>query len=104
MLLDGQRAAASVAVVPANAAGEPWQTQPVWDPEQVDWTALLSPGSTVEPVPVFMLPTGTRVPAFDPSGGSRNWLGVFLLTAVDAPTLQRDCRAILDGMEAALPQ
>jgi biotin carboxylase len=102
MLVDGSRAAASVAVVPANAAGTPWQTQPLWQPEQVDWSTLLSPGSTVEPVPAFMLPAGTRVPAFDPSGGSRNWLGVFLVTAVDAPTLLRDCRSILDGLEAAL--
>jgi biotin carboxylase len=103
MLVEGGRAAASVAVVPADAAGTPWQTQPLWHPEQVDWSALLSPGSTIEPVPAFMLPAGTRVPAFDPSGGSRNWLGVFLLTAVDAATLQRDCRAILDGLEGALP-
>ncbi len=103
MLVEGGRAAASVAVVPADAAGTPWKTQPLWHPEQVDWSTLLSPGSTVEPVPAFMLPAGTRVPTFDPSGGSRNWLGVFLLTAVDAATLQRDCRAILDGLEGALP-
>jgi len=102
MLVNGGRAAASVAVVPADADGVPWQTQPLWHPEKVDWSALLSPGSTVEPVPAFMLPAGTRVPEFDPSGGSRNWLGVFLLTAVDAPTLLRDCRSILDGLEAAL--
>jgi hypothetical protein len=49
-----------------------------------------------------MLQAGTRVPEFDPSGGSRNWLGVFLLTAVDAPTLLRDCRSVLDGLEGAL--
>jgi biotin carboxylase len=102
MLVDGGRAAASVAVVPADSAGTPWRTQPTWNPGQVDWSTLLSPGSTVEPVPAFMLPTGTQVPPFDPSGGSRNWLGVFLLTADDAPTLLRDCRSILDGLEGAL--
>ncbi|TDQ00925.1 ATP-grasp domain-containing protein [Labedaea rhizosphaerae] len=102
MLVAGGRAAASVAVVPADADGNPWRTTPSWDPDRVDWTALLSPGSTIEPVPAFMLPAGTPVPAFDPSGGSRNWLGVFLVTAVDAPTLLRDCRAVLDGMEGAL--
>ncbi|WP_112238522.1 ATP-grasp domain-containing protein [Kribbella monticola] len=102
MLTEGGRAAASVAVVPADAEGSPWKTQPLWHPEQVDWSTLLSPGSTVEPVPAFMLPAGTRVPEFDPSGGSRNWLGVFLLTADDAPTLLRDCRSVLDGLEGAL--
>jgi biotin carboxylase len=102
MLVEGGRAAASVAVVPADASGNPWQTSPLWHPERVDWTALLSPGSTIEAVPAFMLPSGTRVAPFDPSGGSRNWLGVFLVTAADAPTLLRDCRAVLDGMEDAL--
>lgn len=102
MLVSGGRAAASVAVVPADAAGNPWRTTPVWDPDRVDWTALLSPGSTIESQPAFMMESGRRVPAFDPSGGSRNWLGVFLVTAVDAPTLLRDCRAVLDGMEGAL--
>ncbi|NUR31842.1 MAG: ATP-grasp domain-containing protein [Catenulispora sp.] len=98
----GNRAAASLAVVPANAAGEPWTTRPVWNPEAVDWPSLLSSGSTIEPVPAFAMPTGGRVPEFDPSAGSRNWLGVYLLTADDPETLRRDCDAVLNGLEAAL--
>ncbi|WP_035796860.1 ATP-grasp domain-containing protein [Kitasatospora mediocidica] len=95
-------AAASLAVVPVDAAGVPWRTGPVWNPAAVDWQRLLSPGSTIEPVPAFALPSGRPVPVFDPSGGSRNWLGVYLLTAVDAATLRRDCNAVLNGLEAAL--
>ncbi|MFD7904613.1 acetyl-CoA carboxylase biotin carboxylase subunit family protein [Kitasatospora sp. NPDC059747] len=102
MLTDGVRAAASVAVVPADAAGTPWRSSPVWNPRAVDWQGLLSPGSTIEAVPAFTLPEGEPVPAFDPAAGSRNWLGVFLLTAVDAATLHRDCNAVLNGLEAAL--
>ncbi|MBD0691675.1 acetyl-CoA carboxylase biotin carboxylase subunit family protein [Streptomyces sp. CBMA123] len=102
MLTDGVRAAASVAVVPADAAGVPWRTSPVWNPEAVDWQGLLSPGSTIEAVPAFAMPTGRPVPAFDPAAGSRNWLGVYLLTATDAATLHRDCTAVLNGLEAAL--
>lgn len=102
MLTDGARAAASVAVVPADAAGTPWRSRPVWNPRAVDWRSLLSPGSTIEAVPAFSLPEGEPVPAFDPAAGSRNWLGVYLLTAVDAATLQRDCNAVLNGLEAAL--
>ncbi|MEE1786232.1 ATP-grasp domain-containing protein [Streptomyces sp. SP17BM10] len=98
----GVRAAASVAVVAADAAGTPWRSRPVWNPRAVDWQALLSPGSTIEAVPAFTLPEGEPVPAFDPAAGSRNWLGVYLLTAVDAATLQRDCNAVLNGLEAAL--
>ncbi|MEV7770343.1 ATP-grasp domain-containing protein [Kitasatospora sp. NPDC086791] len=102
MLTDGVRAAASVAVVPADAFGVPWRTRPVWNPQAVDWPGLLSPGSTIEAVPGFAMPTGEPVPAFDPSAGSRNWLGVYLLGAVDADTLRRDCNAVLNGLEAAL--
>lgn len=43
------------------------------------------------------------MPVYDPSGGSRNWLGVFLVTAEDAETLRRDCNAVLNGLETALP-
>ncbi|MGK4585014.1 ATP-grasp domain-containing protein [Kitasatospora sp. HPMI-4] len=102
MLTEGVRAAASVAVVPADAAGVPWRTRPEWNPQAVDWQRLLSPGSTIEAVPAFAMPTGRPVPAFDPAAGSRNWLGVYLLSAVDAETLHRDCNAVLDGLEAAL--
>ncbi|MFD0275240.1 acetyl-CoA carboxylase biotin carboxylase subunit family protein [Kitasatospora sp. NPDC127111] len=102
MLTDGVRAAASVAVVPADAAGVPWRSRPVWNPQAVDWQSLLSPGSTIEAVPAFAMPAGQPVPAFDPSAGSRNWLGVYLLSAVDAATLHRDCNAVLNGLEKAL--
>ncbi|MFE4359356.1 acetyl-CoA carboxylase biotin carboxylase subunit family protein [Kitasatospora sp. NPDC056800] len=98
----GTRAAASLAVVPADASGVPWQSTPLWNPQAVDWQSLLSPGSTIEAVPAFAMPAGRPVPAFDPSAGSRNWLGVYLLSAVDAATLRRDCNAVLNGMEAAL--
>ena len=98
----GTRAAASLAVVPANAAGEPWRTRPVWNPAAVDWRSLLSSGSLLEPVPAFAMPTGRPVPEFDPGAGSRNWLGVYLLTADDPKTLRRDCDAVLNGLEAAL--
>ena len=54
--------------------------------------------------PTYVAPAAWQAPiaAFDPTGGSRNWLGVFLVTAEDAPTLLRDCRSVLDGMAAAL--
>lgn len=42
------------------------------------------------------------VPVYDPSGGSRNYLGLFVGTAPDARRLHRDCHAILNGLEAGL--
>jgi biotin carboxylase len=102
MLVEGGRAAASLAVIPTDAAGVPWTTRPVWNPHLVDWAAILSPGSTIDLVRALALPEGSRVPRYDPSGGSRNWLGVFLVTARDAETLLRDCNAVLNDLEAVL--
>ncbi len=102
MLVDGDRAAASLAVIATDAAGNPWRTTPSWNPGAVGWTRLLSPGSAVEESKAFAMPSGNPVPAYDPSGGSRNWLGVFLVTADDAETLRRDCAAVLNGLEGTL--
>ncbi|WHT23013.1 hypothetical protein N8J89_18655 [Crossiella sp. CA-258035] len=103
MLVEGKRAAASLAVIPTDAHGTPWSGTPRWRPGAVDWSALLSPGTAAEPVKAFAMPEGEPVPVYDPSGGSRNWLGVFLVTAEDAETLRRDCNAVLNGLETALP-
>ncbi|AHH98511.1 hypothetical protein GCM10010174_71040 [Kutzneria viridogrisea] len=103
MLVRGKRAAASLATIPANAKGTPWRGTPRWRPSAVNWSELLSEGTTADQVKAFAVPEGSPVPRYDPSGGSRNWLGVFLVTANDAETLRQDCTAILDGLEAALP-
>ncbi len=102
MLITAGRAAASVAVIPTNAAGEPWSTQPLWRPDDVDWSAIVTPGTKLEEIPAFSMPKNEPVPVHDPSGGSRNWLGLFVVTAPDAHQLHRDCRAILNGLEAGL--
>jgi biotin carboxylase len=102
MLVEGDRAAASLAVIPTDAAGVPWTSTPVWNPQLVDWSELLSAGSTIELVRALAMAEGSRVPSYDRSGGSRNWLGVFLVTARDPDTLQRDCNAVLNGLEASL--
>lgn len=102
MLTTAGRAAASVAVIPTNAAGEPWTTQPLWRPDDVDWSTIVTPGTRLEEVPAFSMPKNHPVPVYDPSGGSRNWLGLFVVTAPDAHQLHRDCHAILNGLEAGL--
>ncbi|GAA3182182.1 ATP-grasp domain-containing protein [Nonomuraea roseoviolacea] len=104
MLVEGHGAAASVVAVPADSAGNPWRSTPPWLPRAVDWPAILSPGSAIEPVAAFDRPIGQAVPAYDPAAGVANWLGVFMLTAADAETLLRDCNAVLDGLEDGLNQ
>ncbi|PRY29720.1 ATP-grasp domain-containing protein [Umezawaea tangerina] len=102
MLVEGDRAAASLAVIPTDARGVPWRTNPRWLPGEVDWSALLSPGSTATQVRAFAMEEGVPVPDYDPSGGSRNWLGVFVVDAVGADELLADCNAVLNGLEAEL--
>ncbi|MGW2270235.1 ATP-grasp domain-containing protein [Streptomyces yangpuensis] len=102
MLVEGHGAAASLVAVPADAAGVPWRTQPVWTPRSVDWADLLSSGSAIEPVAAFDLPPGSHVPVYDPAAGAANWLGVFMLTASDSEALLKDCNAVLNGLESAL--
>jgi hypothetical protein len=102
MLTTAGRAASSMAVIPTNAAGEPWSTQPLWRPDDVDWSSIVTPGTKLEEVPAFSMPKNQPVPVYDPSGGSRNWLGLFVVTAPDAQQLHRDCHAILNGLEAGL--
>ncbi|MBP2479311.1 biotin carboxylase [Crossiella equi] len=103
MLIEGERAAASLAVIPTDAAGTPWATTPHWRPSAVDWGALLHEGTRIDQIKAFAMPEGEPVPRYDPSGGSRNWLGVFFLNARDAESLRADCNAVLNGLEAALP-
>jgi biotin carboxylase len=102
LLVTGRRAAASLALIPTNAAGTPWTTAPVWDSRAVDWGRLLSPGSTIETVRGLTVPDGSRIPPYDPSSGAANWAGIFFVTAVDADTLLTDCHSVLNGLEGAL--
>ncbi|MQS39685.1 ATP-grasp domain-containing protein [Streptomyces katsurahamanus] len=102
MLIEGRGAAASLVVVPADAAGVPWSSRPRWSPGEVDWSRLLSPGSAVEPVAAFELPPGSPIPVYDPAAGAANWLGLFVVTAADAGTLLKDCNSVLNGLESGL--
>lgn len=104
MLTSGaRRAAATVALLAADSSGRPWQTRPVFDADAVDWGRLVAPGTTVEVVPDTTLPAGSRMPAYDPAGGTMNFAGLAFVTASDVDTVLVDARAILDGLEAALP-
>jgi hypothetical protein len=56
----------------------------------------------IEEVPAFSMPKNEPVPGYDPSGGSRNWPGLFVDTALDAHQPHRYCHAILNGLETGL--
>ncbi|WP_346137228.1 hypothetical protein [Lentzea roselyniae] len=102
MLTTADRAAASVGVIPTNAAVIPWPTRSPRRPDLVNWARIVSPGTRVEEIKAFSMPVGEPVPSYDPSGGSRNWLGLFVVHAPDAHQLHRDCHAVLDNLEAEL--
>ncbi|MCP2336340.1 ATP-grasp domain-containing protein [Actinomadura rupiterrae] len=99
---DGERAAASLALVPITPDGVPWTSSPVWDASAADVSRLVSPGSTIEIVRGLSVPDGTRIPPYDFANGADNWAGIFFLTAKDAPTLLTDCYAVLNGLEGLL--
>ncbi|MER6915301.1 ATP-grasp domain-containing protein [Streptomyces sp. NPDC000594] len=102
MPVSGRGAAASLVAAPADAVGTPWRTRPAWRPRQVEWDGIVTPGTAVEPVAAFDLPPDHPIPDYDPAAGAANWLGVLFVTAADAPTLLKDCTAVLGGLEEAL--
>jgi biotin carboxylase len=102
MLIHGKAAAASLALIAANASGKPWTTTPTWNSRAAGIAELVSPGSTIELASGLSIPDGTRIAPYDPSLGADNWAGIFFLTAPDAGTLLADCYSVLDGLEAHL--
>ncbi|KAA2253913.1 ATP-grasp domain-containing protein [Solihabitans fulvus] len=100
----GTGAAATLAMIAADSAGRPWRDQRIWDDRELDWSTLVSAGTSVSVVEQQTLPRGTLIPRYDPSDGALNWAGIFYLRAADAETLLRDCYGILDNLHLALPE
>ena len=95
-------AVASLMLVATDSKGTPWESLPPFRPDRVDWRRLTSPETTVEIVTGQTLPSGSPMPAYSPTAGTRNYAGTLFLRAPDAETLQADCFRIVDGLEAAL--
>ncbi|UBU17877.1 ATP-grasp domain-containing protein [Nonomuraea gerenzanensis] len=104
MLTESPRpgAVAMLMLLPTDSRGRPWQSRPAFRPELVDWSSLVSPGTEVEVVPGLTRPSGSPIPDFSPSGGTRNYLGTVFVRAADPLTLRDDCYRITDGFEAEL--
>jgi biotin carboxylase len=99
---DAKGAAGSLSLIATDAAGRSWNQHPVWDQSVVDWSRLLTPGSSARLVPGLSIQDGTTVPAYDSAGGARGYGGIFFVQAADARTLVGDCYSILNGLEQAL--
>jgi biotin carboxylase len=104
MIVTGQGAAASLALIASDAAGRPWRHQRIWDDRAVDWASLLPAGTTVEVVKQMTLKPNTPIPPYDPAAGALNWAGIFYVRAPDAASLLSACNRVLDGMEHQLPR
>nr|MDQ3822590.1 ATP-grasp domain-containing protein [Actinomycetota bacterium] len=98
----GGRAVASLMLVATDSKGKPWTSLPPFRPDRVDWRRLTSPDTEVEVVAGMSLPSGSPMPRFSPTAGTRNYAGTLFLRASDARTLQADCFRIVDNLEAAL--
>lgn len=99
---DSSGAAASLSVIAADSRGRPWTTRPPFIPRDVNWAALLSPGTTVEVVEGQSLEHGEPMPTYSPSIGVLGYGGLLFVRAADPLTLRDDCYRILDGLEAEL--
>jgi biotin carboxylase len=106
MLTDREATAAagSLSLIATDAAGNPWSQDLVWDSAAVDWSGILSAGTTIEAVPGLSIPDGTPMPRYDLSSGALGYGGIFFLRTTDAATLVRDSHAVLDNLEAALAE
>ncbi|MEY9952961.1 acetyl-CoA carboxylase biotin carboxylase subunit family protein [Leifsonia sp. EB34] len=99
---DANGAAASLSVIAADAYGNPWKTSPPFVPRDVDWSELVSPGTTVEVVEGQSLDHGVPMPLYHPNSGVLGYGGLLFVRAADALTLRDDCYRILDGLEESL--
>jgi biotin carboxylase len=97
-----QGAVAMLMLLPTDSRGRPWRTKPAFQPELVDWSRLVSPGTQVEIVPGLTRPSGSPIPTFSSTGGTRNYVGAVFLRAADPLTLRDDCYRITDGFETEL--
>src|ERR671933_1819332 len=104
MLTSGgaQQAVASLMLLATDSAGNPWSSLPPFRPDRVDWRRLTSPGTEAEIVTGMTLPSGSPMPSFSPTAGTRNYAGTLFLRAPDPATLQADCFRIVDGLETEL--
>lgn len=101
---DARGAAGSLSLIATDANGTSWSRHPVWDSSIVDWSELLSEGSTIELVPGLSIADGTPMPRYDNASGARGYGGIFFLRTADVTTLVRDSYAVLNGLEDALVQ
>jgi biotin carboxylase len=104
MLTSGpkEQAVASLMLLATDSAGNPWSSLPPFRPDRVDWRRLTSPKTEVEIVTGMTHPSGSPMPAYSPTAGTRNYAGTLFLRAPDPATLQADCFRIVDGLEAEL--
>ncbi|MFF3644206.1 GNAT family N-acetyltransferase [Streptomyces sp. NPDC002564] len=103
MLVTGTgRAAASLALIATDSRGTPWRTRPRLTWRTLDWSSLVSPGTTVEVARGSTVPDGTVMPRYDAAAAALSIGGIAYVTAADPATLKADTYRILDGLEGAL--
>ncbi|MFL6161979.1 MAG: GNAT family N-acetyltransferase [Jatrophihabitantaceae bacterium] len=102
MLISGDRAAASVALIATDSRGVPWRRLPDFDPERIEQSKLFSPGSRAEVIAGQSIAAQTPMPLYDVASGVLNFAGLLFLEADDPAVLLQDTYALLDGLEEAL--
>lgn len=99
---EGPGAAGSLVVLAADPEGRPWRELPTWDFTAVDWSELLSEGTSIELVREASLPDGTPMPAYEEAGGANAMAALCFLTAESEQTLLADCEHVIAALPRAL--
>jgi biotin carboxylase len=97
-------AAASVALIGCDSNGTPWNCSRVFDPEAVDWNALLGGQCSVKIQYAQSIPVGADFPLYNNAGGVLNYAGQAFLTSDDPISLQKAAYNLLNNLEQFMPQ
>ncbi len=97
----GNGAAGTLSLLPADEHGVPWDVPPCFH-TSIDWSRLVTPGTTVEINWSKALPDGKRIPQYDAYKGAMNRFGTLFLKSRTPEILLRDQYAIVRGLRAEL--
>lgn len=96
-------AAASVAMIAANTASVPWVTRHIFNPDEVDWSALTEGRADVKIQWAQSLAKGSDFPHYSIADGVMNYAGQALTISNSAENLKFSVYRILDGLDQHMP-
>lgn len=97
----GNGAAGTLSLLPADERGVPWDAPPRFR-AAVDWSGLVTAGTTVEVNWSKTLPDGSQIPRYDDYKGAMNRFGTLFVKSPTSEVLLHDQYAIIRGLRDEL--